>query len=56
MGTAARVSTVLWLDPLMVAKTVNPPFWLSRLDELSARLKKNWLVALSGCWPSRLSY
>ena len=33
-------------------KTVNPPFWASRLAELSARLKNHWLVALLGSLPS----
>src|SRR5262249_27732163 len=35
-----------WLTTL--PKTVKPPFWLSRVLELSARLKKNWSVALLG--------
>src|SRR5947209_4786199 len=36
----------------MVAKTVKPPFCESRLPWLSARLKKNWLVALLGSEPN----
>src|SRR5437763_12672298 len=36
------------------ANTVKPPFWWSRLAELSARLMKNWLVAESG-WPANLA-
>src|SRR4051794_13464643 len=39
-----------WLATL--PKTVKPPFWLSRLLELSPRLKKNWSVALLGLLPS----
>ena len=35
-------------------KTVKPPFWLFRLAELSARLKKNSVVALLGL-PSSLA-
>ena len=33
-------------------KTVKPPFCVSRLAELSARLKNHWLVALLGSEPS----
>jgi hypothetical protein len=38
--------------PVTSPNTVKPPFWLSRFSELSARLKKNSLVALSGSPPS----
>src|SRR5262249_27874716 len=50
---AARALTTArsdWLTTL--PKTVKPPFWLSRLLELSPRLKKNWSVALLGSPPS----
>src|SRR5438105_4479147 len=53
VGSAAMLSTMRWLKPsAMVAKTVKPPFWESRLLALLARLKKNWLVALLGSEPT----
>src|SRR5947209_14920225 len=50
---AARVLITSWSAALTILpKTVKPPFCLSRLDELSARLKKNWSVALLGSLPT----
>ena len=37
----------------MCPNTVKPPFWASRLAELSARLKNHWSVALLGSEPTR---
>ena len=51
-GRVAIVSTKLIPSPSTRPKAVKPPFWLSRLPELSARFTKNWLVALFGSPPS----
>src|SRR5438105_3785093 len=49
---AAIASTTCMPFPTTWPNTVNPPFWLSRFAELSARLKNHWLVALLGSPPS----
>ena len=52
-ASAAIASATDMPVPITRAKTVNPPFWLSRLLALvSERLKKNSLVALLGSPPS----
>src|SRR4051812_48186516 len=45
-GSAAIESTTVMPVPTTRPNTVNPPFWPSRLDELSARLKNHSRVAL----------
>src|SRR5579859_7337243 len=52
IGVLAACVTFEKVLLITFAKTVKPPFWVSRLDELLARLKKNWLVALFGSLPS----